>query len=107
MTYRFHHEARVEFDAAVDWYDAHQPGLGDDFIAEVYATVQKIVSNPHAFARARRTPPGREIRFLKVDRFEYVIYYEVTPSEVVILSVAHGRRGRQTWRGRLPNPPAP
>ncbi len=105
MTYRFLAPARVEFDTAVDWYDAQQPGLGDDFITEVSAAVQRVVSNPRAYPAARRVPAGREVRIAPVHRFEYLISYEVTATEVIVVSVTHGKRGRQTWRGRLPDPP--
>jgi toxin ParE1/3/4 len=101
VTYRFLPQARVDFDLAVDWYEAQQPGLGDDFLNEVYATVQRIVANPHAFARVARVPAEREVRILTVHRFEYLVIYEVLPSEVVILGILHARRGRQPWRSRL------
>lgn len=102
MNYRFLDEARTEFDTAVDWYEAQRPGLGDDFTDEVYSTVQKIVANPHAFSRAPGAPRGREIRVLAVDRFDYLVVYEVTPGEVVILAVPHGRNNRRGWRLRQP-----
>lgn len=76
--------------------------MGDDFIDEVYATVQRMVSGPQAFPRANRTPTGREVRVAKVHRFEYLVYYEVTAPELLILCVTHGKRGRHPWRQRLP-----
>jgi plasmid stabilization system protein ParE len=100
MTYRFLAEARADFDAAVDWYDAQRPGLGDDFTDEAYATIRRIVAQPHAFAPVARVPRGREIRFLGVDRFDYIVVYEVLAAEVVVVSVYHTRR-RPSWRGRL------
>ncbi|HET6572931.1 MAG TPA: type II toxin-antitoxin system RelE/ParE family toxin [Fimbriiglobus sp.] len=100
MTYRFLAPARVEFDAAVDWYDARRTGLGDDFADEVYATVQRIVANPLAYSRVPRATRGREIRNLKVSRFDYLVVYEVLPSEVLILSIRHARRRVRAWRRR-------
>lgn len=100
MTYRFLAPARVEFDAAVDWYDARRAGLGDDFADEVYAVVQRIVANPLAYSRVSRVPRGREIRTLKVNRFDYLVVYEVLPSEVVILSIRHAKSRGRAWRRR-------
>jgi plasmid stabilization system protein ParE len=100
VTYRFLAAARAEFDAAVDWYDARQSGLGDDFADEVYAAVQRIVANPHAYSRVPRVPRGREVRTLKVDRFAYLVVYEVLPSEVLILSVCHAHSRGRAWRRR-------
>lgn len=101
MTHRFVYEARVEFDSATDWYEARQPGLGDDFIVAVYDTVQLIVSQPHGFAPMARVPAGHEVRFLAVDRFDYLVVYQVLPGEVLILSVEHAHSNRRSWRGRL------
>ncbi len=100
MTYRFIAPARAEFDAAVDWYEARRAGLGDDFADEVYAAVRKVVANPHAYSRVLGAPPGREIRAVKVNRFNYLVAYEVLPSEILILSVRHARRRGQPWRRR-------
>lgn len=100
MTYRFLAPARAEFDAAVDWYEARWAGLGDDFADEVYAAVQAIVANPHAYALVPRTPRDREIRVRKVDRFDYLVVYEVMPAEVLILTVCHARRRGSRWRRR-------
>jgi plasmid stabilization system protein ParE len=105
VTYRFLPDARTEFDNATDWYEAQQPGLGDDFIAEVSATIQSILASPHAFAAARRVPQGREVRVLPVHRFNYLLHYEVTAVEIIILSVTHGSRRGHPWRQRLPDPP--
>jgi hypothetical protein len=35
-------------------------------------------------------------------RFQYVVHYEVTATEVVILSVVHARRRSAVWRRRGP-----
>lgn len=100
MTYRFLAAARVEFDAAADWYEARRAGLGDDFVDEVHAAVRAIVANPHAYSRVPRTPRDREIRVRKVDRFDYLVVYEVMPSEVLILNVSHARRRGRRWQRR-------
>jgi len=41
---------------------------------------------------------------VKVPRFPYVIYYEVTAAEVVVLAVVHGRSRYRPWRRRLNTP---
>lgn len=49
MTFSFHPEARVELDAAVEYYERCQPGLGWDLAIEVYSAIQNIVSYPAAW----------------------------------------------------------
>jgi plasmid stabilization system protein ParE len=102
VTYRFLAEARTEFDDAVDWHEAQQPGLGDDFLTEVYSAIQRVVASSHAFPAVSRAPTGREVRVVTVHRFQYLMYYEVTPTEVVILCISHGKRMSHPWRQRLP-----
>ena len=48
MRYVFHPEAEVEFDAAIDYYEDREPGLGYDFAVEVYSTLENILSFPKA-----------------------------------------------------------
>jgi len=102
VTYRFLASAQVDFNDAVDWYDAQQPPLGDDFIAEVYETVQRMVAAPQSLPRASRVDGGREVRVALVHRYQYLVYYEVTVTELLILCVVHGKRRSHLWRQRLP-----
>jgi hypothetical protein len=39
MSFSFHPEAESEFDAARDFYDERELGLGEDFLNEVRATI--------------------------------------------------------------------
>ena len=39
---RFLPGAKDEYDAAVDWYEQRQPGLGATFIAQVREVLQRI-----------------------------------------------------------------
>jgi hypothetical protein len=47
--FTFHPEAEAEFLAAIDYYQAADPGLGADFAAEVHETVQNILAYPAAW----------------------------------------------------------
>ena len=102
MNYRFTQEAREEFDWAADWYEARRRGLGDEFVSELHATLQRIVFLPHSFARIASVPRGREIRFLTIDRFDYFLVYEVTSTEVVVLGVSHSKSQLRKWWKRNP-----
>jgi hypothetical protein len=50
-----HPEARAELRSAALWYDERRSGLGDEFIAEVSATLDRIgdAQNPIRLGRAR------------------------------------------------------
>ena len=48
----FDGEARLEFEEAVIWYNARQPGLGDRFESEVHATFQRILQTRNDSGRS-------------------------------------------------------
>ena len=45
MRYRFHPDAEVELNDAVDYYDECQEGFGLEFAKEVYAAIESIWSS--------------------------------------------------------------
>jgi len=52
MTFSFHPEAEGEFEAAQDFYDGREFGLGQDFLDEVHETIDRIVAFPNSWPRA-------------------------------------------------------
>jgi hypothetical protein len=44
-----HPEASAELQAAALWHDEERPGLGDEFLAEVTAVLERIQAAPHSF----------------------------------------------------------
>ena len=49
MTFLFHPEAEEEFQAAIEYYEDSQAGLGYDFSVEVFTVIQSIVTYPLAW----------------------------------------------------------
>ena len=49
MKYSFHHEAELEFNSAIDYYEECQDGLGFEFANEVYKTIQRSIQFPDAW----------------------------------------------------------
>jgi plasmid stabilization system protein ParE len=90
--------ARLEYDAAILWYDEQQPGLGDEFEAEVNHVVEEILKNPERFCFASRE--ARKARLL--ERFHrYSIFFYVHPDHIGIVSVFDGARNPAELRRRL------
>jgi plasmid stabilization system protein ParE len=93
----FDPEARLEFERAVEWYDEKQPGLGDRFEAEVYATFHRILQNPERFRLV-----GKTVRVARLRAFiRYAVYFHVEPDFIGIVSVFHGSRDPAELRRRL------
>lgn len=88
-------EARLEFDAAADWYGEQSASVGCDFIAQVRAVIQRIASNPQLYPVVHN-----EARKAVLRRFPYVIIYREDLHEVLILAVLHAARDPAVWRGR-------
>ena len=90
MTARFHLKARAEYIAAYVWYEKKLTGLGDRFMEAVEKRLSQIIANPSTYA------PKENSRFreIKVQRFPYIIVYEIMEKEsfIHIAAIYHGKR---------------
>jgi toxin ParE1/3/4 len=100
MKYRLkvRQEAEADLAEARHWYNEQRPGLGDEFLAAVRATIQRIRRVPLAFAVAYR-----ECRSALVARFPYVVYFRIHGDLVSVLAVMHGHRDESVWQSRVRN----
>ena len=77
MRLELHPEARAELRSAALWYDERRPGLGDEFIAEVSAALDRIGDAPETYPAWPGTPAlDPLIRKATVQRFPYLIAFE-------------------------------
>jgi plasmid stabilization system protein ParE len=88
--------ARSEFDDAFDWYESQQAGVGSRFVALVHETFDRIADAPKRYPRVLGN-----IRRAKVPRFPYLIFYQVEPGQIAVLSVFHSSRDPRVWQGRV------
>lgn len=93
---RFLEIAEIEFDEAIQWYDAQAPGLGDAFLVEVLTVADRIVRHPEAWHLLEHG-----IRRCRLTRFPYGLIYGVEKDDIVVLAVAHLHRKPDYWRDRL------
>lgn len=90
-------EAEEELRAALAWYEDRQPGLGLELLGAVEAAMEQAVSSPLRWpiweldARFRR---------VIVQRFPYLLFYELRHDAIEFVAVAHGRREPGYWLGR-------
>lgn len=82
-----HERAAAELCGARTWYDGQSQGLGDEFIAEIARSFQRLTEFPYS---------GQEIddgiRQASLRRFPYSIIYGVEGDFIVIYAVAHQHR---------------
>ena len=97
---RIEDAARNELRAVVAWYEDKQPGLGDEFFAEVEHTLDLIERHPGLGASVPRVPAERGTRRLPLRRFPYTVVYREAEIEIQIVAFAHNSRKPGYWFSR-------
>ncbi|MEX1356316.1 MAG: type II toxin-antitoxin system RelE/ParE family toxin [Desulfobacterales bacterium] len=95
MKIRFLEIAQIELDQAIDYYNYESPGLGDDFLAEVLKTLDRIGEYPEAWHRL-----SQRTRRCKTRRFPYGIIYKIRGDEIMVVAVANLHRRPDYWKKR-------
>jgi len=88
--------AQQELDEAIAYYNSQAPGLGDAFLLEAVAAIDRIRRFPQAWH-----PLGESTRRCRLRRFPYGLIYHEDKGEVVIVAVAHSHRRPDYWRDRV------
>lgn len=79
-------EAIIDIQEAFEWYEVKREGLGFDLIEEIENGYDKICNNPQYY-----TSITKKFRRLKVNRFPYLIIYEIEKNSVIVNSIKHSR----------------
>ena len=95
MTFTFHPEAETEFNAAINYYEEIESGLGYDFASEVRSTINRAVLSPLAWSII-----DGEIRRSLVNRFPYGVLYSVEHEKIYIVAVMNLHRHPDYWQHR-------
>ena len=97
--YRLVAEPRADLDVAAtfDWYEKEEAGLGQEFLAELRATYDRVADGPLAYQDLRSG-----IRRALLRRFPYAVYFAVEGDVVVVLAVLHVSRDPAEWQRRKP-----
>ena len=84
-----------DLSAAIDHYETVSPSLANQFREHANQRLDDISDRPESFAVD--VPP---IRFARVERFPYVIFFVPYERFVSILAVVHGSSDPRKWRER-------
>lgn len=84
---RYTDKALSDLEAAVDWYEGRQKGLGLEFLSCVEATIGTIQSMPELFANHHES-----FRRALIRRFPYSVFYTIEPQEIVVHAVFGNRQ---------------
>lgn len=94
-------EAADELVDAVEWYETRRTGLGAEFFGVVDAGMARVCSAPEL---APAWPNLPRYRRLVLQRFPYLLVYEVRAEEVEFVAVAHTSRRPGYWADRTRAP---
>ncbi len=96
MNYSFHPFAKAELNEATDYYEACRPGLGAEFVREVYSAIQRIILFPKAWSKI-----SKNTRRCLANRFPYGIIYQIVKDEILIIAINQLNRKPRDFRNRL------
>lgn len=95
--YRLISESSVDLDveAAFEWYEREQAGLGVGFLDELRATYSRIADSPFKYQELRGS-----IRHALLRRFPYIVYFAVDGDIIIVVAVLHASREPAEWQRR-------
>ena len=88
--------AAKDIEAARDWYEGQQDGLGGVFLDAIDAALARITAKPLTYRLVRR-----DARRALVRRFPYVVIFRVKPDQIRILAVLHQHRDPEVAKRRI------
>ena len=92
---RFHSAIPDAPLSALDYYDGLSVALGNRFREHVDRRLDEIAHNPEMFPI-----DVSPVRFAKIDRFPYLIFFAMKSKFVRILAIVHGAADPDKWRTR-------
>ena len=90
-------EAELDVSEAYAWYDLRRPGLGEEFLTSIEATIERLCRQPLSCPVIHETYRRALLR-----RFPYVVFFEYDEPVITIYGVFHTSREPAKWRQRLP-----
>lgn len=88
--------ADQDYLQALEFYEARQPGLGQEFDAELLSLFERIKQNPELFQKETAI-----VRKARMPRFKYRIYFTIEGDEIGVVAIYHPSRNPETLRRRF------
>ena len=92
--------AEDELLAAMLYYEEQKDGLGQDFFERVSETIIAIGQDPRRFPCYEGKRLSRSFRRAPVNRFPYIIVFQLREEETLIVAVAHSSQEPGYWENR-------
>ena len=88
--------AAADIEDAYQWYESQRPGLGEDFLAALRFTRDRVLERPEAFPVLHRDTR----RALIPQRFPYGLFYRIYGETIVVVACMHAKRDPRQWQRR-------
>lgn len=88
--------ADADIEAAFEWYESEQAGLGLEFLEEVRAAYTRILENPFKYQELRSG-----IRRALTRRFPYGIFFAIEDDVIAIIAILDTARNPAEWQLRI------
>ena len=97
MAYRLIFDPNIPDDLrrAIDYYEPLSPVLADRFRDQINLRLDDISEHPESFAI-----DVSPIRFAKIEKFPYIVFFVVSTDFITILAIVHGSSDPSKWRNR-------
>jgi ParE toxin of type II toxin-antitoxin system, parDE len=93
MQVQFLQPAQYELDQAIDYYNAQAPNLGQAFLLEILASLDRICLWPDAWHLV-----SKNTRRCQLKRFPYGIIYSKIDNVILVIAIGHLHRSPEYWR---------
>lgn len=95
MTFKFHPDAELELNFAIDYYEECQERLGLEFAQEIYSTIHRIIDFPNAWQ-----PMTSKTRRCLTNRFPFGVIYQILDNEIIIIAIMQQNQKPFYWKNR-------
>lgn len=93
-------EAEAEILNAALWYEDQRICLGEEFYDQILRTIEAIGKFPLRFPLYEVGDNPRQLRRALVERFPYIVIFEIRIDLILIVAVAHTSRQSGYWKSR-------
>ena len=90
------HAVEADVEAAFNWYEGEEPGLGLEFLEELRAAYHRILDHPLGYQDLRSGICRALTR-----RFPYAVYFSIEEEAIVIVAVLSTARDPEEWQRRI------
>lgn len=89
-------EAENDFDNSYEYYYEDSPKVADAFFQRINASLEIITKSTLSFQVIHKT-----LRKFTVQKFPFVIYYQVVDCTIQIIAIFHTSRNPKIWTERI------